>query len=226
MSEAARVRHLDDLPRLEQSEGAVWRPIRRTLELTGVAANAYTGEADGDEVIEPHDELSPNAGGHEELYFVASGRATFVVDGEETDAPAGTLLAIDVGVQRQAHATEPETTVIVLGGKPGSALPPAPFEYWYAAEPHYLAGEYERGIEVLSEGLEHHPRSPGINYQLACSTRSPAEPRWPSSTCGSPSTAPTSGSRAGPQTTRISTRFVGGTTSQRSADAGSGGSYP
>lgn len=168
MSAGARVVHLDDLPRLDRSEGAIWRPIRRTLELTGVAANAYTGASAGDEVIEPHDELSPNAAAHEELYLVTSGRASFEVDGERIDAPAGTMLAIAVGVPRAASAAEPETTVVVFGGEPGSAFPPAPFEYWYAAEPHYVAGEYERGIEVLSEGLEHHPRSPGLNYQLAC----------------------------------------------------------
>lgn len=163
-----RAIHIDDLPELEQGEGAVWRPIRRTLELTGVAANAYTGVNEGDEVIEPHDELSPSAGRHEELYFVAAGRATFVIDGIETDAPAGTLLAVDVGQQREATAAEPATTVLVLGGKPGSAFPPAPFEYWYAAEPSYIDGDYEGGIIVLSEGLEHHPRSPGLHYQLAC----------------------------------------------------------
>ncbi|MDQ3103036.1 MAG: hypothetical protein M3Q53_04265 [Actinomycetota bacterium] len=167
-SDSARVIHLDELPRLEQTDGAVWRPIRRALELTGVAVNAYTGVQVGDEVIELHDELSPNAGGHEELYFVAAGRATFDVDGVETDAPAGTLIAVDVGVQREAYAAEPDTTVLVLGGTPGSAFPPAPFEYWYAAEPSYVSGDYEGGIIVLSEGLEHHPRSPGLNYQLAC----------------------------------------------------------
>lgn len=165
---AIRAIHLDELPRLEQSAGAVWRPIRRALELTGVAVNAYTGVEAGDEVIELHDELSPNAGGHEELYFVAAGRATFEVAGAVTDAPAGTLIAVDVGVEREAFAAEPETTVLVFGGKPGTAFPPAPFEYWYAAEPSYVAGDYEGGIIVLSEGLEHHPRSPGLNYQLAC----------------------------------------------------------
>lgn len=160
--------HINELPALEQTDGAVFRPIRRALELTGVSVNAYTGVEVGDEVIELHDERSPNAGGHEELYFVASGRATFEVDGVETDAPAGTLIAVDVGVEREAHAAEPDTTVLVLGGKPGAAFPPAPWEYWYAAEPSYASGDYEGGIVVLMEGLEHHPRSPGLNYQLAC----------------------------------------------------------
>lgn len=159
---------LEGLSRLQQVEGAIWRPIRRTLELTGIATNAYTGENVSDEVIEPHDERSPNAAGHEELYFVATGRATFLIDGEETDAPAGTMIAVDVGEKREAIAAQPDTTVIVVGGNPGSAVPPAPFEYWYAAEPSYLDGDYEGGIVILSEGLEHHPRSPGLNYQLAC----------------------------------------------------------
>lgn len=153
---------------MELDEGTSWRPIRRTLDLRGVAANGYTGADVGDEVIEPHDERSPNAGGHEEVYFVAAGRATFTVDGEEVDAPAGTLLAVDVGQQREAVAAEAATTVLVFGGAPGSAFPPAAFEYWYAAQPSYLAGDYEAGIATLSEGLEHHPRSPGLNYQLAC----------------------------------------------------------
>ena len=163
-----RSTHIDELPALEQDDGSIWRPIRRTLELTGVAINAYTAAEPGDDVIEPHDERSENASGHEELYLVVSGRATFVVDGEEADAPAGTLIAVDVGEMREATAAEAGTTVLVFGGAPGSAFPPPAFEYWEAAAPSYLEGDYEGGIVVLSEGLEHHPRSPGLNYQLAC----------------------------------------------------------
>ena len=163
-----RAIHIDDLPEMEQGEGTLWRPIRRTLELTGVSANAYTGVEVGDEVIEHHDELSPSAGAHEELYLVTSGRATFMVDGAEVDAPVGTLIAIDVGQVREATAAEPNTTVLVFGGKPGTAYPPAPFEYWYAAQPSYLEGDFEGGIVILSEGLDHHPDSPGLRYQLAC----------------------------------------------------------
>lgn len=119
-------------------------------------------------MIEDHDELSAGAAGHEELYIVTAGHATFTVDGEEVDAPAGTMLAIDPGIRRRGIARADETTVLVIGGRPGDAYPPAPFEYWYATEPDYAAGEYERGIEVLREGLEHHPTSPGLHYQLAC----------------------------------------------------------
>lgn len=166
--EHPQVLHIDEVPKLAMSSATVFRPVRRALELTGVSAHAYTGPEVGDEVIEPHDELSPNAGGHEELYVVMTGRATFTLGDEEIDAPAGTLIRADVKQHRAAHAAEPNTTVLVVGAKPGAALPASPFEYWYASEPEYLAGNYDRGIEVLSEGLEVHPTNGGINYQLAC----------------------------------------------------------
>ena len=159
---------LDDLPALPQSSGAVWRPIRRAMGLTGIRANAYTGAEVGDEVIEPHDETSQAAAGHEELYVVLSGSARFTVGGESFDAPTGTLVRADVGEHREATALEPETTIVVFSGEPGSALPPAAFEYWYAAEPHYISGDYDTGITILDEGLEYHSDSPGLNYQLAC----------------------------------------------------------
>ena len=47
--------------------------------------------------------------------------------------------------------------MLVIGGKPGAAGPPSPFEYWYLAEPAYRAGDYDRAYEIAAEGLEHHP---------------------------------------------------------------------
>ena len=62
----------------------MWRPIRRAMGLTGIRANAYTGRKAGDEVIEPHDEMSQAAGQHEEVYVVLTGSARFTIEGEET----------------------------------------------------------------------------------------------------------------------------------------------
>jgi hypothetical protein len=162
------VAHIDALERARLDEAGWWRPVRRTLGLTAVGANAYTADATGDPLIEPHDELSPGAGGHEELYVVLAGEATFTVDEETIDAPVGTLLRVDVGVCRMAVASAPATTVLVVGGRPGAAYPPSPFEYWYAAQPAYDAGDYARAIAIASEGLEHYPEHGGLNYQLAC----------------------------------------------------------
>ena len=156
--------HLDELESIPLDHGA-WRPIRRALAITGFAVNAYSAEA-GQPVIEPHDETSAGAGGHQELYLVASGAATFTVAGERVDAPVGTLVAIDPGVMREAVATADATTVVVIGGRPGSALPPSPFEYWYAALPAERAGDLEGAHRIVAEGLEHWPDHGTIHYVL------------------------------------------------------------
>ncbi len=145
-----------------------WRPLRRALGITGFAVNAYTGEKAGDQVIELHDETSAGAGGHEELYLVLSGRAELIVDEDRIDAPAGTMVRVDLGAWRQATASEDETTVLVIGGVPGSALPVSPFEYWYAAQGPNARGDYEQAIAVASEGLADYPEHPSLHYQLAC----------------------------------------------------------
>jgi tetratricopeptide (TPR) repeat protein len=161
-----RVVHVDDLASVPLEEGW-WRPVRRHLAATALGVNAYTAGA-GEEVIERHDELSPGAGGHEEIYVVLEGAATFSVKEQEIEAPAGTLLRIDRGVERRAVAREPNTTILVVGAPPGAALPVSPFEFWYAAQPAYQAGDYEKAIEIASEGLRDWPDNSRLNYQLAC----------------------------------------------------------
>jgi tetratricopeptide (TPR) repeat protein len=160
--------HIDALERARLAEAGWWRPVRRTLGLTAVGANAYTADVPGAPLIEPHDELSPGAGGHEELYVVLTGAATFTIADDAIEAPAGTLLRVDVGVRRSAVASAASTTVLVVGGRPQSAMPPSPFEYWYAAQPAYDAGDYERAIAIASEGLADYAEHGALNYQLAC----------------------------------------------------------
>jgi quercetin dioxygenase-like cupin family protein len=153
---------LAELARKPLGDGMDFRPIRRPLGVSAFGINAYT--TDEGTVIEPHDELGGGSGGHEELYFVAAGHARFVIDGEETDAPAGTILFIQPDQHRSATAHAPDTTVLVIGGKPGAAGPPSPFEYWYMA----IGEEPERAYAIAAEGLEHYPDNPGLHYNLAC----------------------------------------------------------
>ena len=144
--------------------GTIMRPIRRPLGVSAFGINAYTGDAAGDLVIEPHDELNPGGGRHEELYVVLTGHAVFELDGSEVDAPAGTLVFVQPEQHRSAHARADDTTVLVIGGKPGAAGPPSPFEYYFVA-----AGEEPaRAYEICAEGLEHYPDHAGLNYNLAC----------------------------------------------------------
>lgn len=162
-----RVVRLDDVDQIAVA-GVNWLPLRRALGATGFGVAAFRAGEPGEQLIEPHDETSAGAGGHEELYLVMSGRARFVLDGEEVDAAAGTLVLVPVGVHREAAAEEPDTLVLAIGGVPGAALPPSPFEFWFLAQPAYEAGDYERAIEIASEGLADYPDHPSLRYQLAC----------------------------------------------------------
>jgi tetratricopeptide (TPR) repeat protein len=139
------------------------------LGVTGFGVAVWTAAAAGDPLIERHDETTSGAGDpHEELYLVLEGRATFTVAEEEHDAPAGTCLLVDVGTMRSAVAAEPDTSVLVIGGKPGAALPVSPFEHYYAAQPAYDAGDYDRAVAIASEALADWPDHPLVHYQLAC----------------------------------------------------------
>src|SRR4051812_33730529 len=112
-----RVLRLDEIQGIPVFGTLVWKPIRKTLGVTAFGINAYTATNAGDEVVEEHTEEQL---GHEEIYAVVSGRATFTVDGQEIDAPAGTLVYLDdVKQQRHAIATEAGTTVLAIGGVPG-----------------------------------------------------------------------------------------------------------
>jgi quercetin dioxygenase-like cupin family protein len=103
-----------------------WSPIRRELGVSAFGINAWTAAEAGETIIPDHDETPT---GHEELYVVVSGRATFTVDDDEIDAPAGALVFLrDPDAKRAAVAAEPATTVVSVGGKPGEAYQPRSWE--------------------------------------------------------------------------------------------------
>jgi tetratricopeptide (TPR) repeat protein len=158
---------LSDLQRIRLGDGMDYRPIRKAMGVSAFGINAYTADA-GRTVIEPHDERGVGSGRHEELYVVMTGDAEFEVDGEQIGAAAGTLVFVRPEQYRVAKALADDTTVLVIGGKPGAAGPPSPFEYWYRASPAYRSGDYARAYEIASEGLQAHPDNPTLQYNLAC----------------------------------------------------------
>lgn len=131
---AARVVALDDLPRIPDADPAQpdWLPVRAPLGLGAFGVNAWAAQRAGEHCVERHDEGEDDgsaAGRHEELYVVLRGRARFVVDGEEHDAPAGTLVAVlDPAAVREAVAEEDGTVVLAIGARPGVAFVPSPWE--------------------------------------------------------------------------------------------------
>ena len=60
------------------------------------------------------------------------------------------------------------TTVLALGGVPGEAFRPSPWEWSFAAEPLVRAGEHEAGIALMREAVELHPDNASTLYNLAC----------------------------------------------------------
>jgi cupin domain len=118
--------HLDEIePIAEPDPGEyVWKPVRHQLGISAFGVNAWVAREPGDRVIEEHAESE-----HEELYLVVSGRATFTVDGETVDAPAGTLLHVRApGVNRTGFGEEPGTTVLAIGAAPGKPFEVSPWE--------------------------------------------------------------------------------------------------
>jgi hypothetical protein len=111
------VERLERIPTVSDTgEPARWHPLQHYFRLRAFGANAFVADAVGETLIHEHDEL---AGGHEELYAVVAGAARFYLDGEETDAPAISFVAVrDPAVRRGAVSTEPRTIVLALGASP------------------------------------------------------------------------------------------------------------
>ena len=158
------VAHIDELEALPVNEGEfVWRPGRRRFGITAFGTNAYTADA-GQRVVEEHEERS----GHEELYVVVRGRATFTLDGEELDAPAGTLVYVQPETRRGAIAQDDRTAVLAVGAKPGAAFEPSPWEGSFAAFSYAQKGDLERARAEAEASVSARPDAWQGHYNAAC----------------------------------------------------------
>jgi hypothetical protein len=120
----ARVVHLDDVPVQAQDfePNADWLPLRHHLAIGAFGANAFVAREAGT-VVSEHVEASDSPSRHEELYYVARGRASFTVDGETIEAPAGTFVFVpDPEARRGAEALEPGTAVLCFGAERDAAF--------------------------------------------------------------------------------------------------------
>jgi hypothetical protein len=127
MPEPPRVTHIEDIEPVPFG-GVGYRLVRRALGVQAFGVNAFTADA-GVDLIEDHDETGDNAGRHEELYVVLTGRARFTIDGLDHDAPAGTLVFIpDPASRRSAVALEDGTSALAVGGRAGEPYEVSPWE--------------------------------------------------------------------------------------------------
>lgn len=148
--------HVDEIPRM----GHFWIPVRHHFDVRAFGVNAWRAQEEGDEIVSRHKEDT----GHEELYFVTSGHATFTVGGEEVDAPVGTFVFVgDPDTTRKGVAKQAGTTVVSIGAKPGEAYDGVSDE----AALLYETRDYEGAAALLREALER-DRAPATVYGLAC----------------------------------------------------------
>ena len=169
MTERYRVMRLDEVDGYADEGRPRWHMIRAMLGIESFGINAWRATEAGQVIIGEHDELGPGAGGHEELYFVVSGRATFTVDGEPVAAPEGSLVYVkDPRTRRSAVADEAATTILVMGGRPGVPFSVSPWERSAEALRFWTTGEWDRAIEVLQAQLAEDPDNANVLYNLAC----------------------------------------------------------
>jgi quercetin dioxygenase-like cupin family protein len=156
--------HVDELEELPMNQGEfVWRPVRRRLGITAFGTNAYTARA-GQRVVEEHYEQD----GHEEMYVVLRGRATFTLGDDLVDAPAGTIVFARPGTKRGAIASEDGTAVLAVGAKPGVVFEPSPWEDIFAAFSQAEQGEVQKARELITGAVERRPDQWQGHFNAAC----------------------------------------------------------
>lgn len=166
MSERWTSLRIDEVPSIKVAGDLRWKPVRRTLGIEAFGMNAYTAENAGDDVIERHNEEALR---HEEVYVVLDGRASFELDGESLDAPAGTIVFLrDPTVRRYATAAEAGTTVLAVGARPGEPYMPSAWEWYFEAERFRDPLDPEAALRLMDEANERFPDHAGVVYSTAC----------------------------------------------------------
>jgi len=140
-------------------------PVREHFGIKAFGINAYEPGEDG-VLIPAHDEAGS---GQEELYVVLDGNATFEVDGQVIEAPAGTFLSVRPAARRKAVG---DGTVLAIGGTPGEGYQGVDWgEAWPFHKDSMTAyGEerYADALEAVRAGLEVTPDNPALHFNYAC----------------------------------------------------------
>ena len=140
-------------------------PVREHLGIRAFGVNAYMPGEDGT-LISEHDE---SGSGQEELYIVLDGVATFEIDGESVDAPAGTFVFVRPDCRRKATG---DGIVLALGATPGEAYEGVDWgEAWPLHRESMIAYSEERyadALEAVRGALEQMPDHAGLHYNYAC----------------------------------------------------------
>jgi hypothetical protein len=143
--------------------------LRHDLDVGAFGVSAVFQRKAGEEIILEHDEAGPGSDGHEELYAVVQGSATFTVDGEDIEAPQGTVVFVrNPDAKRAAIATADGTIVLAVGGRRGEAYRLAPAMAAAGFFTAYQAKDYATALEATNRGLEAYPGNAFLLYNVAC----------------------------------------------------------
>ena len=161
---AYRLTHVDDISELGRGRSVPITAVRHHFGIEAFGVNAWVALETGDRLIPEHTEDS----GNEELYAVLRGRARFELDGEERDAPQGTLVFVPAGVKRTAFAEEPGTAILAVGATRGEAYQAGGWELWHPLRTQYEEGRYEEIVDEARALAEANPQYPTLLYNAAC----------------------------------------------------------
>jgi hypothetical protein len=155
-----KVARLDDIERRGRDI-----PVREHLGIHAFGVNAFTPSEEG-VLISDHEETGS---GQEELYIVLDGTATFELDGETVDAPAGTFVFVPPESRRKATG---EGTVLALGATRGEAYQALDWgdawQFHRDSMAAYSEQRYADALDAVRRGLAHSPDHAGLHYNYAC----------------------------------------------------------
>ncbi len=161
------IARLEEIPEIDDGR-LPFRAVRHHLGIRTFGINARTAPAAGDRLIVEHEENEPESG--EELYIVISGHATFELDGNSEDAPAGTFVRVPPGIKRTAFAREAGTTVLLIGAGPeDKPYEVTGWELFAPLFPLFESGDYEQGADRAEALLAENPGlGSSVLYNTAC----------------------------------------------------------
>jgi tetratricopeptide (TPR) repeat protein len=161
-----QVTQLDQIDEIDDGR-TPFRAVRHHFGIETFGITASTARADGDRLINEHDESEPESG--EELYVVLRGHARFEVDGQVQDAPTGTFVHVPPGIKRTAFGREAGTTVLAIGaGAPGQPYQPSGWELFAPLFALFESGDYEEGADRAQALIAGDPPFGGLYYNTAC----------------------------------------------------------
>jgi tetratricopeptide (TPR) repeat protein len=160
------VARLDEIAEIDDGR-CPFRPVRHHFGIMTFGVTAMTARAAGDRLVNEHEE--DEADSSEELYVVVSGHASFELDGQVQDAPAGTFVHVPAGIKRTAVARDAGTTVLAIGGGPrGKPYEPTGWEVFAPLLPLFESGDYEEGADRAQALLADDPPYGAVYYNTAC----------------------------------------------------------